>query len=181
MDKRGLRLELIKARLELDEATRGQWDAAIGAKLMELLRERQVRSLGVYWPIRNEPDLRDLYESLAADGMKLALPLVVAPNAPLGFVEWKPGDEMVAEALGILVPRDKRRVAMPEALLAPCVGFNAARYRLGYGGGYFDRTLATYVRPLAIGVAYSFQETDFTVEEFDAPLDCIVTEAALLR
>lgn len=181
IDKRDLRRELLKKRLALDEATRNQWDAAIGAQLRQLLQERRVASLGVFWPIRNEPDLRGLYETLVQQGVRLALPLVVAQDAPLEFAAWKPGDDMVPEALGILVPRNKTPVELPEALLAPCVGFNAARYRLGYGGGFFDRTLAVATRPYAIGVAYSFQEVVFPVEEFDVPLDCIVTENALLR
>lgn len=181
IDKRDLRRELLKKRLALDEATRNQWDAAIGARLRQFLQERQVASLGVFWPIRNEPDLRGLYETLAQQGVRLALPLVVAQDAPLEFAAWKPGDDMVPETLGILVPRNKTPVELPEALLAPCVGFNAARYRLGYGGGFFDRTLAVTARPYAIGIAYAFQEAVFPVEEFDVPLDCIVTENALLR
>lgn len=180
-DKRDLRRELLKKRLELDETTRNGWDAAIGARLLQLLRERPVASLGVFWPIRNEPDLRGLYEKLAEQGVRLALPLVVTQDAPLEFAAWKPGDEMVPETLGILVPRNKTPVELPEAVLAPCVGFNTARYRLGYGGGFFDRTLAVVTRPYAIGIAYAFQEAVFLVEEFDVPLDCIVTENALLR
>lgn len=160
---------------------RAEWDAAIGNRLLECLQDRPVASLGIFWPIRNEPDLHDLYQKLAAQGVPLALPLVVENNSPLEFAAWKPGDPLVAEALGILVPANKIRVALPAALLAPCIGFNAARYRLGYGGGFFDRTLARTPRPLSIGVAYSCLAADFPVEEYDIPLDCIVTESALLR
>jgi 5,10-methenyltetrahydrofolate synthetase len=179
--KRELRNDLIRARLAIDGGLRAKWDARIGKHILECLQARPVASLGVYWPIRNEPDLHELYAKLLAQGVLLALPLVVEKDSPLEFAAWKPGDALVEESFGIKVPVNRTRVALPEALLAPCVGFNSARYRLGYGGGFFDRTLATTPRPLSLGVAYSCLETNFAVEEYDIPLDCIVTESAILR
>jgi 5-formyltetrahydrofolate cyclo-ligase len=180
-DKRELRKTLLKARIAMNEAERARHDDAIAARLVTLLRERGITSLGAYWPIRNEPDLYAMYNTLAQEGVKLALPLVVATDQPLAFVAWKLGDELVEENFGIRVPRDRTWVKTPEAILAPCVGFNAGHFRLGYGGGFFDRTLAAAApRPLAVGVAYAFQETDFVADTFDVPLDCIVTERGIL-
>lgn len=126
--------------------------------------------------MRGEPDLRDAYATLAAQGIALALPLSAMKNTPLRFAGWKPGDALRKDALGISVPESTAPVVRPDALLIPCVGFNADRIRLGYGGGYYDRTLANDPKPLAIGVAYMLSLAQFPGETHDIPLDAIFTE-----
>lgn len=136
----------------------------------------QVRSLGVYWPIRSEPDLTEMYAELSERGVQLALPIVVDQDAPLQFAAWSPGAHLVKDSFGVSIPADLDRKISPEALLIPCVGFNDDNIRLGYGGGFYDRTLARQPRPLAIGIAYRLSRTSFTAGPHDVPLDLIVTE-----
>jgi 5,10-methenyltetrahydrofolate synthetase len=134
-------------------------------------------SLGVYWPLAGEPDLRPAYAELAEAGVRLALPVVLARDAALGWAEWVPGEATLADSLGVAVPADLRMVARPGALLIPCLGFDAQGYRLGYGGGFYDRTLAEEPRPKTLGVAYGCQLAAFEIGAYDIPLDQIITEA----
>lgn len=83
---------------------------------------------------------------------------------------------MVADPLGVSIPRELRTVARPPALLVPCLGFNAQGYRLGYGGGFYDRTLAPAPRPLTLGIAYACQLAQFEADVHDVPLDQVITE-----
>lgn len=174
--KRDLRRSLLKARQSISTEARADNDKAIAAAVIAWLAAHPVQCLGVYWPMRGEPDLRDAYATLAAQGIALALPLSAVRNTPLRFAAWKPGDALRTDAMGISVPEATAPIVDPDALLIPCVGFNAARIRLGYGGGYYDRTLACNPKPLAIGVAYKLVLAQFPGEEHDIPLDAIFTE-----
>ncbi|WP_229411243.1 MULTISPECIES: 5-formyltetrahydrofolate cyclo-ligase [unclassified Massilia] len=174
--KAALRKALRTARGTLDPAIKVQWDAHIGAQVVAWWRLRQMPVLGVYWPLAGEPDLRAAYAELALAGVRLALPVVMERNAPLAFTEWKLDEPMLADEMGVAVPATLRFIERPPALLIPCLGFNAEAYRLGYGGGYYDRTLALTPRPLTLGIAYSNQEARFGHGPHDVPLDVIVTE-----
>src|SRR5690242_2112103 len=143
LSKAELRKSLLDARMRLSMEERAEKDLAIGQRLLALLDAHPVRSLGIYWPIMAEPDLRPTYEALAARGVELALPVVENRNAPLLFCAWRPGEALEQHAHKIPVPVNRSRVLEPELLLLPCVGFNARRFRLGYGAGYYDRTLAS--------------------------------------
>lgn len=176
LGKGDLRRALLERRLRIDDAERARMDAAIAAHLAHLLTTQPVASLGLFWPIRKEPDLLDLYRRLAVQGMRLSLPLVTEKKAPLRYVRWAPDDPMVKDSFGIPVPEKKFFVEMPDAVLVPCVGFNSQRFRIGYGGGFYDRTLALTPKPLAIGIAYSCQLAEFDIGPHDIPLDLIVTE-----
>ena len=175
-DKAALRKALTAARRALDEATKQAWDAQICSKLMAWWRHNRVMDIGVYWPLAGEPDLMPAYEHLAAAGVRLALPVVLQKNAILGFAEWLPGEEMVCDRMGVAVPKDLRAVERPGALVIPCLGFNAHGYRLGYGGGYYDRTLEAEPRPLTLGIAYAHSAADFPDAPHDVALDLIITE-----
>jgi 5-formyltetrahydrofolate cyclo-ligase len=172
-----LRKALKAARGALDPAVKVGWDAQIGAQVVAWWRVRQVAALGVYWPLAGEPDLRAAYAELAKAGVRLALPVVMERDAPLSFVDWTPGEPMLPDQMGIQVPATLRFVERPPALLVPCLGFNEANYRLGYGGGYYDRTLAPAPRPQTLGIAYANQQAVFGHAAHDVPLDVIVTEA----
>jgi 5-formyltetrahydrofolate cyclo-ligase len=164
-------------RLSMEE--RAAKDLAIGQRLLALLEAHPVRSLGIYWPIMAEPDLRPTYEALAARGVELALPVVENRNAPLLFCAWRPGEALEQHAHKIPVPVNRSRVLEPELLLLPCVGFNARRFRLGYGAGYYDRTLASSLNPpRTVGVAYAFCEAGFVEDAHDVAMDWVVTEKA---
>jgi 5,10-methenyltetrahydrofolate synthetase len=175
-DKTALRRTLIANRQAIAPEVRSQWDAAIGAAVIDCWDVQQVQILGVYWPVRGEPDLRAVYVELFARGVQLALPVVVGRDQPLQFASWRPGDALVKGALGMAVPADAGKAVEPDALLVPCVGFNADRFRLGYGGGFYDRTLASHPRPLAVGIAYGCGLVEFDGAPHDIALDQIITE-----
>jgi 5-formyltetrahydrofolate cyclo-ligase len=176
--KADLRKRLLAARRAIDPAARAAWDHAIGARVIDWWRGARPASLGVYWPLRDEPDLHAAYAELERLGARLLLPVVVEKHAALEFAEWRIGEAMVKDAMGVAVPADLRlRDAYPAALLVPCLGFNAQGYRLGYGGGFYDRTLARAPRPRTLGVAYSCLEVEFDGDAHDVALDGIVTEA----
>jgi 5-formyltetrahydrofolate cyclo-ligase len=179
--KAALRKALRTARGGLDPAIKVQWDAHIGAQVVTWWRLRQMDTLGVYWPLAGEPDLRAAYAELALAGVRLALPVVMERNAPLAFTEWTLDEPMLADEMGVAVPATLRFIERPPALLIPCLGFNAEGYRLGYGGGYYDRTLELVPRPLTLGIAYSKQEAQFGHAPHDVPLDVIVTERSNIR
>jgi 5-formyltetrahydrofolate cyclo-ligase len=130
----------------------------------------------VYWPHAGEPDLTGVYPELAARGMTLALPVVVKRDAPLVFYAWRPGEALVKDAHGVMAPAERAYAMQPELLLIPCLGFNATAYRLGYGGGYYDRTLAVFPEMKTVGIAYTMGESAFLQDSHDVPLGSIITE-----
>src|SRR5690606_11436232 len=121
-------------------------------------------------------DLQAPYRDLARRGMTLGLPVVAARHAALRFAAWSPGQALTPGAHGVPVPAQCDRFILPQLLLVPCVGYNPRGFRIGYGAGYYDRTLALQARPLAIGIAYSCAQADFAEDAHDIPLDLIVTE-----
>ena len=134
------------------------------------------------WPIRHEPDVRKLLEKWMAAGVRAALPVVVAENAALRFREWGPDSELARDRYGIPTPTAGDWL-LPDLILLPLNGFDAAGYRLGYGGGYFDRTLAALTpRPLAVGVGFAINRLEsIRPEAHDQRLDWIVTENGAFR
>jgi len=178
-NKSDLRHALLATRRAIEPVQRTEWDAQIGRRLHAWLVSRPVATLGVYWPIQGEPDLRVAYVELARQGVALALPSVIRRDAPLAYVEWLPGEELAKDQFGVPVP-EHRRPAQPDALLVPCVGFNAQRFRLGYGAGFYDRTLALPARPIALGVAYACGLAEFESAAHDIALDFIMTESLAL-
>ena len=179
LDKKALRATLAALRSQLEPAHKAQADRVIGARVAAWWRQcaGQDEVLGVYWPLRGEPDLSDTYAALAAQGVQLALPVVLARDAALGFAAWSPGEPMVKDSMGVAVPAARRMLARPPLMLVPCLGFNAERFRLGYGGGYYDRTLEAQPRPRTAGVAYACQLAHFASAAHDVALDTVITEA----
>lgn len=175
--KKALRQQLAARRAAIDPADRALWDAAIGQQLLDWQQQEAIATLGVYWPLQGEVDLTATYAALAARGVALLLPVVVARDAALAFTAWTPGEPMHKDAMGVAVPAVLRPSPLPPALLVPCLGFDAHGYRLGYGGGYYDRTLATPPRPRTIGIAYRCQQAVFATLAHDVPLDMVLTEA----
>ncbi len=179
-DKNDLRRILLQTRRSITPALRASRDTLIRAQLWHWWTQHRVPTMGVYWPIRGEPDLHALYVELAAAGVCLALPVVVGNDLPLRFAAWVPGDTMVKDAFGVSVPAIPDFLPPPDALLIPCVGFNDARIRLGYGGGFYDRTLASAPRPYTIGVAYADARASFDGAAHDIALDIVMTESTIL-
>ncbi len=179
--RRGERERLIALRQGLPAADRRRWSERVLAALRALLADRP-GVLGVYWPFRAEIDPRPLIDWTVAGGRGVALPVVVDKKGPLEYRAWRPGEPLVDGVWNIPVP-ENRAVVTPSIVLAPLVGFDAACYRLGYGGGYFDRTLAALVpQPLAIGIGFAIQELEtIHPQPFDVPMDLIVTETGTRR
>jgi 5-formyltetrahydrofolate cyclo-ligase len=176
--RRGERQRLLALRTRAPAAERRLWGQKIEARLRSLLDKRTNFILGVYWPFQAEFDPRPLIDWLVATGSAVALPAVVDKKGPLEYRAWRPGEELVDGVWGIPVPK-AREIVLPQAVLAPLVGFDRRSYRLGYGGGYFDRTLAALSpRPLAIGVGFEMARIETIYPQaFDIPMDIVVTEA----
>jgi 5,10-methenyltetrahydrofolate synthetase len=138
--------------------------------------------LAFCWPIRNEYDARPLAKTWRERGALTALPVVAGKNQPLGFRVWTPGDPMRRGPLDIPTPASGR-VVTPDVMLLPMLGWDARGYRLGYGGGFFDRTLAALApRPIALGVTYECLRLDeFESMDWDQPMDWVVTESTVYR
>jgi len=180
--RRSERQRLLALRTAAPPAERRLWGDEIEAKLRALLLERPVRTLGVYWRFQAEFDPRALIDWVIAQGFAVALPAVVDKKGPLEYRAWRPGEALSDGVWNIPIPQ-VRHVVVPQAVLAPLVGFDRQCYRLGYGGGYFDRTLAALSpRPLAIGVGFEMSQVETIFpQSFDIPMDVIVTEARTRR
>lgn len=178
--KAALRKRLRAVRMALDGQQRADWDSALCGHLLAWCARHEWPMLGVYWPLAGEADLQPAYAALAARGVQLALPVVLEKQAPLGFAAWLPGEAMHKDGMGVAVPASLRMVPVPPALLVPCLGFSAQRLRLGYGGGYYDRTLAQQPRPVSAGVAYACLAAQFAGDAHDVALDVILTETGMV-
>ncbi|MBC3934831.1 5-formyltetrahydrofolate cyclo-ligase [Undibacterium sp. CY7W] len=165
-----LRRDLLAQRRAVPAAQRAAWDRNLQQQLLEKMQTLRPASLALYWPIRAEPDLRAVYAELQALGIQLALPWVVQAQAPLRFLAWQPGDAMEADSYGIPLPAQRSHLLDPAVILIPCVGFNTTAYRLGYGGGFYDRTLAQLPQALALGIAYPVAACEFEPDHFDLPM-----------
>lgn len=141
--------------------------------------------VAAYWPLRDELDPRPAMLALGGLGHRLCLPVVVGPAQPLAFRAWTPGAPLQAAGFGTQVPTVEAEALTPSVLLVPLVAFDEEGYRLGYGGGFYDRTLARLRAAgpvLAIGVGYDAQRAGrLPREATDEPLDWIVTEAGAER
>jgi 5,10-methenyltetrahydrofolate synthetase len=180
--KKNLRKQLITAREAIPAEHLRLWSQAITGFLKQGLAQPQGMIIGIYWPFRGEYDPRSIAEYFLQHGATLALPEVTGKNEPLCFREWSPDTPVRSGAYGIAVPLETRIVRL-DAVIIPMVGFDRHGYRLGYGSGYFDRTLATYEhQPLTIGVAFELQRLDSVYPQaHDISMHYVVTEAGIFR
>ncbi|GAB7548097.1 5-formyltetrahydrofolate cyclo-ligase [Cupriavidus sp. 8B] len=182
MQRAALRRQLLALRGAL--AQRSAADAGIEAALAALLERLPVHRLGFYWPIQQEFDARGVVSRwlAGAPGRQAALPVVSRPGAPLDFHLWEPATPMVAGHYGIPVP-DGTPPLQPDVLLIPCVGFSGDKFRLGYGGGFYDRTLAALAaggsRPVAIGIGHEACRIALVPQDHDLPMDWVVSEGGV--
>ena len=183
--KSALRATLLATR----EAQGGQDDhearsTALAQRLSEAIGRHEATCIGFYWPVAGEFDARAALAAwLAHDRSRsAALPVVVERHAPMVFHAWHEDAPMKQGRFRIPVPEEER-VVVPDLLVIPCVGFDAHRYRLGYGGGYYDRTLAAWPvqrKPVTIGVAFESGKCEgLPHEHHDMPLDAVVTESGI--
>ncbi len=145
------------------------------------------RVVSAYWPMGTEIDVRPLMRALAELGHSIALPVVTAPATPLTFRRWQDGDMLIDGGFGTSIPSDAAPSLTPDILIVPMLAFDAAGYRLGYGGGFYDRTLQKLRdapagrAPFAIGAAFAGQRLDRTPRgPHDQRLNAIATELGIL-
>ncbi len=174
--RKAKRTELYAVRAAMPAHDRHDAAIRIAAGLDRHCNELKPECVGLYWPIRHEPNLL-AWAAQRSGGMMFCLPVVVAKGLPLEYWRWTPNDPTRSGVWGIPVPA-RRDVVTPSVLIAPLVGFDRARYRLGNGGGYFDRTLAALQdRPFVIGVGYASGELEtIHPQSHDIPMDMIITE-----
>ena len=175
------RERLIAQRVALSQEALKELRIAIDAHLETALRHWKGGIAAFCWPYQGEYDARFLMHGLRGRGVSTALPVVVAPRQALIFRLWRPGDALTAGVYGIPYPASGDAVT-PDIALVPMNGFDAGGYRLGYGGGFFDRTLAALRAagskpPLVIGIAHE-QARMVTIhpQSHDIPMDYVVTE-----
>jgi 5,10-methenyltetrahydrofolate synthetase len=170
------RERLIQARLAIPAEERSAMSTAIAAQLDAIVGDLSGRIVSLYWPFRGEPDLRPWMTSVVARGGTPALPLVVEKAHPLVFRAYRPGDRLEKGVWNIPIPAEGDPV-IPDIVIAPLVGVDPGNYRLGYGGGFFDRTLASLpAKPLVVGVGYEMQRIPtIHAQPHDIPMDRIVT------
>ena len=182
---RAERIRLRAARDALSVTDRQAARAALSTHLNRFLADRFAGvaglTLSAYWPIKGEPDLRPLMAELHGTGVIIVLPVVAVKAAPLVFRRWEPGLQMVRGDWNIPVPPPDAETLTPDIVLAPLVGWDGAGFRLGYGGGYFDRTLAALSpRPFTIGIGLqSARLATIFPQPHDIALDVILAEAGV--
>jgi 5-formyltetrahydrofolate cyclo-ligase len=178
------RERLIGERSALPMQYRADQAVLIAEALEEIVAASGIArpTVSTYWPIRGEPDLRPWMHALIQSGKRVALPVAVELAQPLVFRDWRPDARMARGLWGIPYPADGE-VIVPNVVIAPVVGYDRQCYRLGYGGGFFDRTLAQFdPKPLTIGVGYPGAELHTIYPQpHDIAMDWVLTGSAKLR
>lgn len=180
--RKAMRAGLLAKRAAVPQRLHREWTAVMTQRLVAGFPMLQRMTVGFYWPFQGEFDPRFAIRQFRLGGAVAALPVVVQKRAPLQFREWWPGVATGKGVFDLPVP-EGTRVVVPQALLMPPVGFDEQGYRLGYGAGYFDRTLAVMTpQPLKIGVAFELSRlATIHPQSHDIPLDFIVTEVGIYR
>jgi 5-formyltetrahydrofolate cyclo-ligase len=180
--RKALRAELLAAREAIPLDVRRRRNETITNLLSAAFDVLAGSSIGFCWPFKAEPDTRFFLHAMRSRGSRSALPVVVEKKKPLEFREWWPGAPTTPGVFDLPIPQDTE-IMRPHALLVPPVGFDAQGYRLGYGGGYFDRTLAALTpQPLKIAVAFEVSRIPtIHPQPYDIPMDFIVTENGIAQ
>lgn len=182
--KSALRAEALRRRAAIAHERRAEIGEALAALFLAEVSVAPMMSVAGYWPVRDEVDVLPLLGKLGERGCKVALPCVSGRGVPLVFRLWRPEDRLRQGAFGIMEPADAPPV-VPDVVLVPVVAFDAGCNRLGYGAGFYDRTLAAIRaegKVLAAGIGCEAQKFDSVpAEGHDVAMDMIVTEKAVYR
>lgn len=175
--RKGQREAIIARRMARPTADRQRLSEPVIASLRATVTPARYPVVGLYWPVRGEIDLREFARAFRAAGGTVGLPVVVQDAAPVEFWRWQQGVALKRGHWNIPVPPE-RDLVRPQVLVVPLVGFDSGRYRLGYGGGFYDRTLAAAVpRPHTVGIAFADVELrTIHPQPHDIPMDVIVTD-----
>lgn len=180
--RKGERERLIALRMATPIDERRRVAEEVAAELDCLIEPRSGPVVSLLWPFRGELDLRAWMRTAFQAGARIALPVVTQKGRPLEFREWTPDGRLERGVWNIPVPADGRTLT-PDVTIAPLVGVDSSCFRLGYGGGFFDRTLASLrPRPLAIGVGHPCAEIrSIYPQPHDVPMDIVLTGAGRVR
>ncbi|SMQ73007.1 5-formyltetrahydrofolate cyclo-ligase [Devosia lucknowensis] len=179
--KAALRKDAHAARAALSGEERADAAKAVAAHFFEQVAYAPEDVIAGYWRIRDELDCQPILVRLMDSGQKVVLPVVQGDDAPLDLRVWEADAPLYEAGFGTLAPSDLAPRAYPDIVLMPLLGFDNAGTRLGYGGGYYDRTLAGLrKRPMLIGLAFAAQELGHIPREaHDVPLDAVITESGV--
>mgnify|MGYP000973372921 CR=1 FL=1 len=185
-EKRRLRAAMVAWRDTIDPEQRAETAKALAWAGLAFARPYPAGAIiSGFASLANELDCMPLMHRLGGEGARLALPLVVRKGAPLQFRAWAPGDDMDAGVWGIAQPKADKPVLQPDILLVPLLAVDREGWRLGYGGGFYDRTIAGLRKEksiLTIGLAYDEQVVDAVPHlDYDEPLDWVLTPSGALR
>lgn len=179
--KAALRLEARAARAGLDHNERAEAAAQAAKHFFDAVTLAPADVVAVYWRIRDELDCQPILVRLMDANQTVVLPVVQGPEEPLDLRVWEQGASLYEAGFGTLAPSELAPRAEPDVIVMPLLGFDKHGTRLGYGGGYYDRTLAALSKkPRLIGLAFAAQELpEIPREPHDVPLDAVVTEAGI--
>ena len=184
-DKKAARLAAAAVRAVTHETLKASASSILAERGLPVAHNAQNQVVSIFHSFGTEISTFELFDKLVADGWTTALPIVVAKNTPLVFRRWAPGEPLVSGIWGIQIPPETAREVQPDVLLVPLLAFDRSGYRLGYGGGFYDRTLEklrAVKKITAIGLAYSGQEVDAVLrDEHDQQLDWIMTEQETIK
>lgn len=180
-EKAALRKRALAARAALPDDLRAAAAEAVAEAGAAIVRTFRPRRVSVFVSVKGEIDTGPLMARIAAEGAALCLPVIVAKGEPLVFRAWAPGDPLDDKPFGLKEPRPSAAEVAPDLLFVPLAAFDRSGGRVGYGGGFYDRTLAKLraegLAARAIGLAFAAQEVDAVpVAAHDAPLDGVLTE-----
>ena len=183
--KKDARVLATNARLAAHAAWKDRAPLALASMPLPLQALAGVNVVSAFHPYQSEIDTRLLLGKLAGEGWTTCLPIVLGKGLPLEFRRWLPGEPLIAGVWGIQRPPDSSPVMEPDVLIIPLLAFDRAGFRLGYGGGFYDRTLEK-LRALknivAIGAGYSGQEVEAVPHgDHDQPLDYLMTEKEIFK
>ena len=179
--KAALRIRARAARASLDHEERAEAAKAAARHFFDGIALQASDVVAAYWRIRDELDCQPILVKLMDSNQTVVLPVVLGPEQPLDLRVWEQGASLYESGFGTLAPSELAPKAEPDIVIMPLLGFDGRGTRLGYGGGYYDRTLAAMTKkPRLIGLAFAAQELDrIPRETHDVPLDAIVTEAGV--
>ena len=179
--KAALRIKAHAARAALPQADRADAALAVRQYFFESITLNAGDIVAAYWRIRDELDCQPILVRLMDSNQTVVLPVVLGPDEPLDLRVWEQGASLYEAGFGTLAPSELAPKAEPDIVIMPLLGFDKMGTRLGYGGGYYDRTLAKMrKKPMLVGLAFAAQELDAIPREaHDVPLDAIVTEAGM--
>ncbi|MBX9758756.1 MAG: 5-formyltetrahydrofolate cyclo-ligase [Beijerinckiaceae bacterium] len=182
--KARIRRAALERRASVGEASREAFAERLAIEGVAIARRALVRTVAAFWPVGSEPDTLMLMAALDYHDFVAALPVTGAQGEPLTFRRWRQGQPLVEGPMRIPEPAPRLPLVVPDLLFVPTAAFDRRGYRVGYGGGFYDVTLAAlraYRAAPAIGIAYACQEVEAIPEEdHDQPLDFVLTESELI-